>query len=322
MRQDGSLQAVDLNNPTGTTGLIAIDKRGSHALFFDPSSLELLARLPLLARPHEVALSADHRLAYVSIYGNGVYGNNTEPGRAIVVIDLAARAVVATLDVSPFRAPHGLQLGPDRLLYASCDQSGVIAVLDPAAERLVGSIQAGSTGPHMIALVPDGSKLYSENEEDPFVSVMDPSGRTLLRTVPTPGGSAGISTDGEQVLVVHAQQPLLTRIDVATDSVSGQIPLRGHTKPAQRVRHSPDGRYVVVTSMEEPLVTILDGPDPSRQTSLQVADGPMGVAFGPDGQTLLVGNHGAGRITVIDLEAGNVQREFAAGVGVETLAFY
>jgi YVTN family beta-propeller protein len=230
---------------------------------------------------------------------------------------------VGTLDVSPFCAPHGLLIGPDQLLYASCDQSGVVAVLDPASGSgiLVGSIEAGSTGPHMIALLPDGSKLYSENEEDPFVSVMDPASRTLLRTVPTPGGSAGISTDGINVLVVHALEPLLTEIDAATDAVTRRIPLRGHTKPAQRVRHSPDSHHVVVTSMEEPLVTIMDTSS-EAQTAVPVAEGPMGVAFAPDGRTLLVGNHGAGRITVIDMDSRTVQADFPAGVGVETLAFY
>lgn len=315
------MSAIDLNNPTGSTGLIAIDKRGSHALFLDPRRFELEATLPLPARPHEVAISADHRHAYVSIYGNGVYGNNSQPGQSIVVIDLAARRQVATLDVSPFRAPHGLLLGPDELLYASCDQSGVVAVIDPRTEKVIGSIAAGSTGPHMIAMLPDGSKLYSENEEDPFVSVMDAANRQLIAKIPTPGGSAGISTDGRTVLVVHATEPLLTEIDPTTDSVTRRIPLQGHTRAAQRVRHSPDARYVVVTSMEEPLVTLIETAT-ERQTTLQVADGPMGVGFAPDARTLLVGNHGAGRITVIDLETGCVRSEFAAGVGVETLAFY
>jgi DNA-binding beta-propeller fold protein YncE len=151
---------------------------------------------------------------------------------------------------------------------------------------------------------------------------MDPATRTLLRTIETPGGSAGISTDGQSVLVVHAQEPILTLIDPASDRVEQRIALHEHTRPAQRVRHSPDRRYVVVTSMEEPLVTILDAAALDRQTTLRVADGPMGVGFAPDGRTMLVGNHGAGRITVVDLDAGCVQRELAAGVGVETLAFY
>jgi DNA-binding beta-propeller fold protein YncE len=143
-----------------------------------------------------------------------------------------------------------------------------------------------------------------------------------VRTVETPGGSAGISADARGVLVVHAQEPVLTLIDPATDQVKRRITLREHTRPAQRVRHSPNGQYVVVTSMQEPLVTILDAASLDQQTTLRVADGPMGVGFAPDGRTMLVGNHGAGRITVVDLAAGSVQRDFPAGVGVETLAFY
>lgn len=108
--------AVDVNNPTGSSGIVAIDKRGSHAYFLDPLSFEELAHIGLPARPHEVAISADHRQAFVSIYGNGIYGNNTQPGCSIVVLDLASRAQVGTLDVSPYLAPHGLVFGADGLL--------------------------------------------------------------------------------------------------------------------------------------------------------------------------------------------------------------
>src|SRR5919112_1865349 len=79
-------RGVDVNNPTGSTGLVAIDKRGSHALFLDPVSYAELGRLALPARPHEIALSTDLRLAYVSIYGLGVYGNNHQPDNRIVVL--------------------------------------------------------------------------------------------------------------------------------------------------------------------------------------------------------------------------------------------
>jgi sugar lactone lactonase YvrE len=99
------------------------------------------------------------------------------------------------------------------------------------------------------------------------------------------------------------------------------VPLDGYAHPAQRVRCSPDGRFVVVTADREPLASVLEG-SLARQSTFQVADGPMGVAFHPDGRTALVANHGAGRITVVDLEAGRPTGDFAAGVGVETLAFY
>jgi DNA-binding beta-propeller fold protein YncE len=320
---------VDVNNPTGSSGLVAIDKRGSHALFLDPTSFEEIGRLALPARPHEVAISADHRLAYVSIYGLGVYGNNPEPDHRIVVLDLASRRQVGEIDVAPYVAPHGLMLGPagsdgsDGLLYASCDRSGVVAVIDCRQRKLVGSIEAASTGAHMIAMLPDGSKLYAENEEDPFVGVMDPASRWLAARIPLPGGAAGIcsSADGRAVLVVTLAEPELAVIDTASDTVVGRVPLEGNTVAAQRVRCSPDGRFVVVTNNDESLVTLLSA-DLARQTTLSVSKAPMGVAFHPDGRTALVGNHGAGRITVLDLETATVLRDFAAGVGVETLAFY
>jgi DNA-binding beta-propeller fold protein YncE len=314
---------VDVNNPTGDTGLVAIDKRGSRAFFLDPVSFDEIASIELPARPHEVAISPDHRQAFVSIYGNGIYGNNTLPGCTIVILDLAARTQTGTVDVSPYLAPHGLAFGTDGLLYASCDQSGVIAVVDLVSGAVLGAIDAGSHGPHMIAMLPDGSKLYSENEEDPFVSVMSPATRQRLGSVPMAGGSAGIiaSADGHTVLVVGGQAPVLSVIDTATDTLVRTVRLAGHEQPAQRVRASPDGRYVLVTATEEPLVTILSA-DCETQTTLEVAAAPMGVAFHPDSRTALVANHGAGRITVLDLEAKSIHHDFACGIGVETLAFY
>jgi DNA-binding beta-propeller fold protein YncE len=314
---------VDVNNPTGTTGLVAIDKRGSHALFLDPVSFEILGDLALTARPHEIAISADRTLAYVSIYGLGVYGNNAQPGNTIVVLDLAARQQVGEIDISPYVAPHGLMFGADGLLYASCDQSGVIVVVDCEQGEIVGTIDAESTGAHMIAMLPDGSKLYSENEEDTFVGVMDPVSQRMIAKVPLPGGAAGISSsaDGRTVLVVTLDEPGLAVIDTATDRLLKRVRLADSTIAAQRVRCSPDGRFVVVTNNDESLVTVLNA-SLTRQATFPVSKAPMGVAFHPDGKTALIGNHGAGRITVVDLEAAAPVRKFEAGVGVETLAFY
>jgi sugar lactone lactonase YvrE len=78
---------------------------------------------------------------------------------------------------------------------------------------------------------------------------------------------------------------------------------------------------VVVTADQEPLASVLSA-DLEKQATFEVASGPMGVAFHPDGRTALVANHGAGRITVVDLEAAKPLRDFACGVGVETLAFF
>jgi DNA-binding beta-propeller fold protein YncE len=315
---------MDVNNPTGRTGLLAIDKRGCKALFLDPDTYQERARLELPARPHELAITADHRTAYVSIYGSGVYGNNPEPGQTIVVVDIESRQHTDTLSVAPYLAPHGIMLDGDGLLYASCDASGVVAVVDPAQRKLVGTIEVGSLGNHNITMLPDGSKLYSENEDQgPFVSVLDPRSRRRIAEVPIPRGALGLcaSADGQRLFVADGQEPALLVIDTRTDTLVETVALQGYARPAQRVRSSPDGRFVVVTADEEPLATVLDA-SLQRQSTFEVARGPMGVAFHPDGRTALVANHGSGKITIVDLEAGRPTGEFEAGVGVETLAFY
>ncbi len=315
---------MDPNNPTGSTGVIAVDKLGWHVLFLDPETYDVTDSLPMPARPHEVAISPDHRTAYVSIYGSGVYGNNPDPGHLIAVVDLVSKTHLGDIDIAPLQAPHALMWGTDGYLYASCDSSGVVAVVDVRQRQVVGSVEADSHGCHMIVMHPDGGTVYAENEDDRlFVSVLDVAKRTVVARPPMPNGAAGItvSPDGRTVLVTDNKEPRLAVVDTASNSVSGHVELRGHHKPAQRVRWSPDGRYVMVTSMEEPLVTVLsDGL--RHQETFETAEGPMGVAFHPDGQTALVANHNSGRISVASLAAGRQLRDLPAGKGVETLAFY
>jgi DNA-binding beta-propeller fold protein YncE len=95
---------IDPNNPTGTHGLIVIDKIGRHVRFLDPTSFQEISSLEVGVAPHDVAISPDHKTAYVPVYGDGVYGRNPHPGHTIAIIDLASRQLAGTIDVSPYQA--------------------------------------------------------------------------------------------------------------------------------------------------------------------------------------------------------------------------
>src|SRR5580693_10339838 len=82
---------VDPNNPTGTHGLLVIDKIGRHVRFFDPSNFQEISSLEVGVAPHDLAISPDHKFAYIPVYGDGVYGRNPHPGHTIAIIDLASR---------------------------------------------------------------------------------------------------------------------------------------------------------------------------------------------------------------------------------------
>ena len=73
----------------------------------------------------------------------------------------------------------------------------------------------GSTNAHRLIIAPDGQRLYTENEEDGEVSVIDLPKRKLLGKIKTPQPLAGItiSGDGNTVVVVSDQEPVLFLID-------------------------------------------------------------------------------------------------------------
>ena len=316
--------AEDANFITGNIGLIAVDKIGNKVLFLDPTTYETVLTLSGFApRVHELAISPDHRAAFVPIYGDGRHGDNPEPGHLIAVFDLPGRRHVGDFSTAPYLAPHGLRWGPEGQLYCVCENSGVVLEMEAATGEIRHCIPVGSDKAHRIEVLPDGSKLYCETEEDSFASVIDLRARKRLGKIPVEGGLAGIgmSPDGGTVVLVNAGKPLLHVVDTDTDAVTGTVSLEGHKEAAQIARYSPDGRYLVVTSHDEPLATILPA-DLGSQRLLQLGKGPMNMAFHPDGRTLLIANHDEGTIAVVDLEEAEVLRTLPSGTGIETLSFY
>ena len=315
---------ADGNFMTGSNGLIAIDKVGNQVLFLDPDSYATVLTLDGFApRVHEVLVAPDRDIAYVPIYGDGIHGKNPHPGHLIALFDLKARRHMGDWSTAPYLAPHGLRWGPLGQLYCVCENSGVVLEMDAATGAIRHVIEVGSNKAHRIEVLPDGSKLYTENEEDPFASVIDLVARKRIKTIPAPCGLAGIglSQDGRTLVLVDAQKPQVLVVDTATDEIVSTVPLDGHEKAAQIARYSPDGRHLVITSVDAPLATVLDQSLKSQRL-LRLGQGPMNMAFHPDGRTVLIANQNEGTLSVCDLERAEVLRTVHAGAGVEALSFF
>jgi DNA-binding beta-propeller fold protein YncE len=154
-------------------GMIAVDKMGVKVLFLNPATYETEVVLEGFPRTvHELLVVPDAGLAYVPIFGDGIHGRNPNPGHVLCIIDLTKRAHVGDIDLRPYIAPHTLKLGPDGLIYITCENSAVVAVIDPETHKVVDAIEFGSTNGHRLIISPDGQRLYTENEEDGTVSVM------------------------------------------------------------------------------------------------------------------------------------------------------
>src|SRR5262249_43833447 len=99
--------------------------------------------------------------------------------------------------------PHALyraayaEARPDGMIYITCENSAVVAVIDRSTHKVVDAIDSGSTNGHRLVISPDGQRLYTENEEDGTVSVIDLPRRKLLGKIKTPRPLAGIAISAD-----------------------------------------------------------------------------------------------------------------------------
>ena len=303
-------------------GMIAVDKMGGKVLFLDPKTYATELVIDGFPRTvHELLIVPETARAYVPIFGDGIHGRNPNPQHMLCVFDLEKRAHVATIDLRPYIAPHTLKLGPDGLIYITCENSAKVVVIDRDKNKVVEAIDSGSTNGHRLIISPDGQRLYTENEEDATVSVIDLPKRKLIGKIKTPRPLAGIaiSADGATVVAVDDAEPKLILIDTVKGEVRQELTLKDVPKAAQIARYAPDNSLIGVTSLNSDTVSLVS-PDFREQTAIKVGSQPMDMAF--RGDELFVACQGDGSVHVIDIPARRVKQSFAAGTGCESIGFF
>jgi YVTN family beta-propeller protein len=327
------------SNITGATGFIAVDKVGNHIRFYDPESLrEIKSFAAHEPAAHELAISHDRQLAFVPLYGDGIYGSNKKPNNKILVIDLEAQALADVIDLGEMTAPHGLVASSDGKLWGVADIPNKLLVVDPARREIEASYDCPSKGAHQMALLPDESKVYVSCKEGDL-AVFDRGHRTWTAAVPlrAPGimsgngsGSEGVmpTPAGDRVVVIDNASNDLRVIDTRTNTEVDRVPLvlSPPTNPKRsrlaKLMFSPDGRHLVATSYASALAWVIDATDLRRQAPVPVAKGPQGMAFPPDGKSVAVASHDSGLLTRIDLTEPRAVAAYDGGSGIEVLAWY
>jgi DNA-binding beta-propeller fold protein YncE len=306
---------------TAVRGMIAVDKIGCKVLFLNPQTYAIETALDGFQRTvHELLVIPEMGRAFVPIFGDGIHGRNPNPGHVLHVFDLLNRNLTATIDLRPHIAPHTLRLGPDGLVYITCENSAVVAIVDPKTNTVIGAIESGSTNGHRLCIPNDGKRLYTDNEEDATVSVIDLSARKLLGKIGTPEKLAGIavSGDGKTVVAVSDDSPVVFLIDTASEKIT-TLPLEGVPKAAQIARYSADDKTLVVSSLNSNMLSLIDVAS-GRQAAIAVGSQPMDFAF--RGDEIYVGCQGDGSMHVIDVPNRRHKTSFPCGTGCESVGFF
>ncbi|MEE9295168.1 MAG: beta-propeller fold lactonase family protein [Phycisphaerae bacterium] len=170
-----------------------------------------------------------------------------------------------------YKTPVNLAVSPegDRL-YAVCQHSDSLIVLDPVAGKVLYEISVGKQ-PHDVAVSPDGQRLYVTNRLADSLTVIDAARRKTIAEVPVGHEPHGVLTDtsGRQIYVLNTGDNSISVIDARKlTEVKRLVAGRG---PWSLALH-PDSGLVMVTSVRPNLGRFRDPPR-SEVTIINSRDG-------------------------------------------------
>lgn len=265
---------------------------------------EEIARLPTGKMPHEIAVSPDGTQAAVVAYG----------ATTIDIVDIAKRARLRTIDISPNQRPHGLLWLPDGRLVATAEASQSVAVIAP--DGTMTSIPTGQQGSHMIVVAPDDRTAYVANIASGTVSVLDLAQAKKLRDLPVGGKPEGLSLarGGAELWVGDLSAPRVSVWDTAKGEKIAELAV---DPVAIRVLASPDGKWVATSNIGAGTISLFDAGTRALAKTIQVSEGDAArqvtLLWSRDGARLYAAETGIDKIAEIDVANGKVLRRIAAG---------
>jgi len=196
--------------------LVVLNKGEATASFVDLATGEMLGSVSVGVGPHEVVVSRDGRWAVAANYGQRTGGNT------LSIIDVPSRSVVRTVDLGSYTRPHGIAFMPgDSIVMVTSESQSAIVLVRVADGSVLGSLSTNSEGSHMLALVGDGSRIYTSNLRDDTVVEIDVATGSLERVfdVPPQPEAIGVTPSGSEVWVGSNAEGSVTVIDVASGDV-------------------------------------------------------------------------------------------------------
>ncbi|MGD9843205.1 MAG: YncE family protein [Steroidobacteraceae bacterium] len=323
-----------INNPSGTAGMVAVDKVGGAVLFCDPITLSVLASAAVPGA-HEMVISPDHRFGYVAQFGK--WGRNAagagallEAASLIWTFDLQTHAPIGRIDTFPNIGPHGMKFDNDGQLWVTFE-SNALGLVDTSKRALAGVWNLGEPmqPPRTMEINDAGTKLYCSGKGDDII-VFDCRSRKVCHRIALPGGATSLTAtpDGHQLITFDKAKQDLLIINIDEDKIIARHPYKGavlsNNKASRFVhaRFSPDGRHFATCNYAGGTAHLHDVNNPAEHNIIPVAKGPQGLAFSHDCKSLYVANHDCGIMTIIDVKSAQPTSWLPAGAGIESFSFY
>lgn len=303
---------------TPSPALLVLDKDDSKLAIVDPASLKVVGRVPAGDDPHEVVVSDDGNLAFVSNYG--AFG---KPLHTISVIDLKRQQALPAIDLGALTAPHGLDAANGKI-YFTAEVSKVIGRIDPSSRQVEWVLGLGQNRTHMVKAGKAGDAIYTSNVISDSISVIekDANAQGWRETVIAVGkGPEGfdVSPDEKELWAANSHDGTVSVVDLASKQVVQVLSVP--TQFANRLKFTPDGRMVLISDLGTGDLVFLDAKARKEIKRISVGKGCAGIQMVPDGSRAFVAVSRDDKIAVVDLKSLTVTAQFSTGKGPDGMAW-
>ena len=322
--------------------LLALSKHNHTLAIVDPSTLAVLARLPVGPDPHEVIASADGTKAYVSIYGGGRY-------HALSVLDLMAQKALPDIETGALTGPHGLVVVGGKVWFTA-EGAKAIARFDPATSRIDWIMGTGQNRTHMLYVTNDEKRIYTTNVSSGTVTILEQVALPPMGPPPGMGPQLGapaspprppsqprmdwnetvigvgkgdegfdVSPDGRELWTANAQDGSLSVIDLGSKQVTATLDAKIFA--SNRLKFTPDGKLVVISSLRGGDLVIYDAASHKEYKRVHIGHGAAGILMDPSAARAFVACSPDNYVAIVNLKTFEVGGHIDVGGEPDGLAW-
>ena len=226
-------------NLTGT--VVVVNQQSDTMTLVDLKTMEAYRHVPVVAAPHEAAVSPDGRRVVVTNYNRQGVG----PQKALSLIALPGGDTIKTIDLGEYRAPHDVRWvdGARVVVTVEASQALLLVNVESGAIERVFKTDAGVS--HMLALSTDRTRLYCSNMRDGSVSAFDFKTGEKIKDVKTGKEceGVGVTPDGRWVWAGNRAEDTISIIDTESLEVTKRIQSPGFP---YRVQFTHDGKLALI----------------------------------------------------------------------------
>lgn len=262
--------------------LLVANKHSNTLSYVNPKTFEVIETIPTGPNPHEIIVTPDQKMAYLSSY--------EPPGNTISVIDLLARKQVKTISTGQLGRIHGAAISPNgRYAYFTAGQSGYVIEVKTQTNEISRTIPTHGKISHMVYVSPDSKYLMTANIVSEDISVINRVTGELYKKIPAGKGVEGMAftPDGKFLWALNQTGGSVTIIDMKTLE-----PVETFNCPGMpvRIRFTSDGKKALIAGwMKEGTLTVIDVATRKEIKRIRVGDYAIGVELSPDERYAFVG---------------------------------